>query len=181
MNLVEAGLERAGDGLACRLAGQVLAVPPELVRARPGLEGYVGKTIGLGIRPEQLEDAALAGDVPLESRLRGKVVTTELLGSELLAHVEIEAAPVVTQEVSGRSSRTSTARAWPTSSPRRRLAAPVVIGRFGIGSEARPGAEVEMRVDARRLHFFDLDSEAAIGRDGIPSGPDPLPTARLDG
>src|SRR5260221_5832821 len=61
MNLVEARLERPGDGLVCRLAGQVLAVPAELVRARPGLDGYAGKTIGLGIRPEQPEDAGLAG------------------------------------------------------------------------------------------------------------------------
>src|SRR5262249_11251507 len=48
MNLVEARLERADGGLACRLAGQELALPPELADARPGLEAYVGRTIGLG-------------------------------------------------------------------------------------------------------------------------------------
>jgi hypothetical protein len=37
-----------------------------------------------------------------------------------------------------------------------------VIGRFGIGSAARAGSDVEMRVDTRRLHFFDLESEQAI-------------------
>jgi multiple sugar transport system ATP-binding protein len=180
MNLVEAHLERAGDGLVCRLAGQVLAVPPELVRARPGLDGYAGKTIGLGIRPEQLEDAALEGDVPPESRLRGKIVTTELLGSELLAHVELEAAPVVTQEVREVLEDVDRSRVVDLESEAQARRT-VVIGRFGIGSGARAGEDVEMRVDTRRLHFFDLDSEAAIGRDGMPSGPDPLPTARLDG
>jgi multiple sugar transport system ATP-binding protein len=178
MNLVEARLERADRGLVCRLAGQMLALPPEVVHGRPGLEDYVGKTIGLGIRPEQLEDAALVGDVPPESRLPGKIVTTELLGSELLAHVEIDAAPVVTQEVREVLEDVDRSRVVDLESEAQARRT-VVTGRFGIGSEARPGAEVEMRVDARRLHFFDLDSEVGIGVDGVRSVPGPLPAARL--
>ena len=179
MNLVEARLERVNGGLACRLAGQVLALPPELVRGRAGLEGYVGKTIGLGIRPEQLEDAALVGDLPLESRLRGKVVTTELLGSELLAHVEIDAAPVVTQEVREVREDVDRSRVADLESEAQARRT-VVTGRFAIGSEARAGAEVEMRVDARRLHFFDRESELGIGIDAIRSAPGALPAARLE-
>jgi multiple sugar transport system ATP-binding protein len=179
MNLVEARLERGEEGLVCRLAGQELALPAELVRARPGLDAYVGKTIGLGIRPEQLEDAALAGDEAAGSRLRGRIVTTELLGSELLAHVEIEAAPVVTQEVREVLEDVDRSRVvdLEIEAQERRT---VVVGRFGIGSEARAGSAVEMRVDTRRLHFFDLDSEAAIGLDGHGSLPDPVPAARLE-
>ena len=179
MNLVEAVLERADGGLVCRVAGQALAVPPEVVRSRPALESYVGKTIGLGVRPEQLEDAALVGDVPAGSRLRGKVVTTELLGSELLAHVEIEAAPVVTQEV--REVREDVDRSLVVDlESEARAHRTVVIGRFGIGSEARAGADVEMHVDARRLHFFDLDSEQAI--EGPPGDSSPCrdASARLE-
>jgi multiple sugar transport system ATP-binding protein len=168
MNLVEARLERRGGGLACAVGGQELAVPPELVHARPGLETYLGRTIGLGIRPEQLDDAALAGAVPAAGRLRGKVVTTELLGSELLAHVEIEAAPVVTQEVREVLEDVDRSRVIELESEARARRT-VVIGRFGIGSEARAGSDVEMRLDTRRLYFFDLDSEAAIGLEE-PSG-----------
>src|SRR6516164_8608534 len=51
MNLVEAELERTDGGLVCVLGGQRLPVPAELVQARPGLEAYVGRTIGLGVRP----------------------------------------------------------------------------------------------------------------------------------
>src|SRR5579859_716159 len=178
MNLVEAQLEQVDVGLVCRIAGQGLAVPQDLVRARPELEGYVGKTIGLGIRPEQLEDAALVGDVPLEARLRGKVVTTELLGSEMLAHVEIEAAPVVTQEVREVFEDVDRSRVADLESEARKRRT-VVIGRFGIGSGARAGADVEMRVDTRRLHFFDLDSEEAIGG-RTDAAADPSATARLE-
>src|SRR5206468_1569844 len=68
----------------------------EIVAAHPGLERRAGGTLALGIRPEHLEDAAFAAD---GARLRGRVVTTELLGAELLAHVEVAAEPVVTEEV----------------------------------------------------------------------------------
>jgi multiple sugar transport system ATP-binding protein len=169
MNLVEAVLERDGEGLFCRVAGQELALPPELVDARPGLAAYAGRTIGLGIRPEQLEDATLAGDAPPRSRLRGHVVTTELLGAELLAHVEIEAAPVVTQEVREVLEDVDRSRVVDLELEARSRRT-VVVGRFAIGSDARAGQPVEMRVDARRLHFFDLESESAIGL-GAPTRP----------
>jgi multiple sugar transport system ATP-binding protein len=164
MNLVEAGLERGEGGLVCRVAGQPLHVPTELLRSRPGLEAYAGKTVGLGIRPEQLEDAALAGQAPAGQRLRGKVVTVELLGSELLAHVEIEAAPVTTQEVREVLEDVDRSRVADLESEARAHRT-VVIGRFGIGSGVRPGEEIEMHVDTSRLYFFDLESEQAIGYD----------------
>jgi multiple sugar transport system ATP-binding protein len=179
MNLVEAVLDRRGDALICRLAGRELAIAPELVAARPGLERHVGQTIGLGIRPEQLEDAALVGAVPIESRLPGRVVTTELLGSELLAHVEIDAAPVVTQEVREVLEDVDRSRVVDLESEAHARRT-VVIGRFGIGSAVRPGADVEMRLDARRLHFFDLDSEAAIGIGDLGAVRDHVPTATLE-
>ena len=164
MNLVEAGLERGENGLICRVAGQALEVPAALAQARPGLEAYAGRTIGLGIRPEQLEDASLAGDTPPGQRLRGKVVTVELLGSELLAHVEIEAAPVTTQEVREVRADVDRSRIADLESEARAHRT-VLIGRFGLGSRARPGENVEMHVDTSRLYFFDLESEAAIGYD----------------
>jgi multiple sugar transport system ATP-binding protein len=169
MNLVEAVLEHGDSGFACRIGAQRLALPAEIARRRPALERYVGRTIGLGIRPEQLEDSRLE---PGGTTLRGKVLTVELLGSELLAHVEVEAAPVATQEVrevladvdrSRVSDLESEARAHRT----------VMVGRFGVGSGARTGEEVEMRVNTQRLYFFDLETEAAIG--AAPAEP-----ARLD-
>jgi multiple sugar transport system ATP-binding protein len=162
MNLVEARLERADGALVCQVAGQALEIPGALAQARPGLEAYAGRTIGLGIRPEQLEDASLAGDVPAGQRLRGKVVTVELLGSELLAHVELEAAPVTTQEVREVRADVDRSRIADLESEARAHRT-VVIGRFGIGSGARPGENIDMYVDTTRLYFFDLESEAAIG------------------
>src|SRR6478672_9015681 len=98
MNLVVAKLEQTDGVLRCKVGKQVLDIPAELARSRPELERYVGRTLGIGVRPEHLEDAGLAPAASI-GRLHGRVVTTELLGSELLAHVEIEGAPVLTDEV----------------------------------------------------------------------------------
>src|SRR5438034_458479 len=61
MNLVQAQLERVDGGLVCRVGAQELALPPATA-ADPELQAYVGRTIGLGIRPEHFRDAALAPD-----------------------------------------------------------------------------------------------------------------------
>jgi multiple sugar transport system ATP-binding protein len=95
------------------------------------------------------------------SALRGRVVTTEPLGAELLAHIEVAAEPVVTQEVlevAGDVDRSLVQELEADAREHRT----VLIGRFGIGSGVRPGDEVDVSVDTRFLHFFDLDSELAI-------------------
>ncbi len=168
MNLVQARLEHGDGGLVCRVGEQALAVPAGLAAARPALERYVGRTIGLGIRPEHLEDAALAPDAPAERRLRGRVETTELLGSELLAHVEMAAPPVVTQEVLEVAVDVDRARAEELEAEARERRT-VVIGRFDPASRAQAGTEIEMTVDTSKLHFFDLETELAIAAAESPS------------
>ena len=71
----------------------------ETLAARPALAAYAGRTVVLGIRPEDLEDAALATDTPADRRLRGTVELTEALGSEIMVHFAIEAKPAVTEDV----------------------------------------------------------------------------------
>jgi len=179
MNLVEARLEQEDSRLVCRLAGQTIEVPRELTRVRPNLASYAGRTIGLGIRPEQLEDASLAGGDAPGALLRGRVTTTELLGSEVLAHVEIDAPPVVTQEVREVLEDVDRSRVTDLESEARARRT-VMIGRFAIGSRVRPGEEVSMRVDTRRLHFFDLETEAAIDGIAAPAAATAPMGAKLD-
>jgi len=160
MNLVEAKLERADGILRCEVGRQRLDVPPELEQRLPEIERYVGRTVGLGIRPEHLEDAALA-PVSAAGRLSGRVVTTELLGSELLAHVEIEARPVLTEEVREVLADTDRSRVADVEAEARAQRS-VFIGRFDPVSRVRPGDDVEIAVKTSKLHFFDLERETAI-------------------
>jgi multiple sugar transport system ATP-binding protein len=98
----------------------------------------------------------------------------------MLAHVEVEAAPVVTQEVKEVLEDVDRSRVAELESEARARRT-VVVGRFGIGSTARAGANVELHVDTRRLHFFDLDSETAIGvAPAAATAPDPPATATLE-
>jgi multiple sugar transport system ATP-binding protein len=162
MNLVQARLERQDGGLVCRLGDQALALPEQVVAARPELGAHVGRTIGLGIRPEHLHDAGFTDGAAAGSKLRGRVVTTELLGSELLAHLEVPVAPVVTEEVLEVAEDVDRALSEDLRAEARGQRS-VFVGRFDARSTVRVGDEVEATVDTDRLHFFDLGTELALG------------------
>src|SRR5215216_3609053 len=99
MNMVEATLSRANGGLAAEAGGQRIVLGEEAVSARPALKKFEGRKVVLGIRPEDLEDAALASDVPADRHLRGKVELREALGSEIMVHFTIDAPPALTEDV----------------------------------------------------------------------------------
>jgi multiple sugar transport system ATP-binding protein len=159
MNLVQARLERRDGGLVARLGDQELPIAPELARARPALAGYVGRTIGLGIRPGDVRDARAAGDDG--ASLRGSVRATEALGTELLVHLEVEAEPVVTAEVREVAGDVDVA-ALEQLEREARSRRSVVVGRFESQQRLDTGAAVEVAVNTARLHFFDLETELAI-------------------
>src|SRR5262249_15965398 len=60
MTIFEATVERRAGCLAVRLGGQELSIPADVAQRRPALAGYVGRMLAVGIRPEHLEDAAVA-------------------------------------------------------------------------------------------------------------------------
>jgi multiple sugar transport system ATP-binding protein len=159
MNLVQARLERRNGGLVARLGDQELPIAPELTRDRPALAAYVGRTIGLGIRPGDVRDPRGAADADV--RLRGTVRATEALGTELLVHLAVEAEPVVTAEVREVAGDVDVA-ALEQLEREARSRRSVVIGRFESQRRLTTGETVEAAVNTGRLHFFDLETELAI-------------------
>jgi multiple sugar transport system ATP-binding protein len=153
INLVEAELERADGGLWVRFGEHRLPVDDKLVQRRSGLEGYVGKTVRLGIRPEDFEDASLEPDTPQERRIKTTADLTEPLGSEVLVHFAVAAAGVTLEEAAVEGVAADTAleagktRMVARVSPRTRIA---------------EGSQIELAVDTARLYFFDPETEAAI-------------------
>jgi multiple sugar transport system ATP-binding protein len=150
MNLLEATLERgAAGGLVAVIDERRLAVPQSVEQACPALTAYVGREVILGIRPEQLEDAALAPDSPAEQRLPARALLREALGSEVVVHAsvagrraEIDQAEELKAEVG------STVLAESGSEV-------TMVGRFGPTSPVAPGDSFELVVDTSSLHFFD--------------------------
>src|SRR3954452_17911039 len=99
MNLFEAQLEQVDGELCARIGDQRLSVEPDALADPADLQRYVGGTLGVGIRPEHLEDGAIETGAPARRRLKGVVRSTEALGSELIAHLEVSGTPVTTEEV----------------------------------------------------------------------------------
>jgi multiple sugar transport system ATP-binding protein len=162
MNIVEGRVEREDGTLTVKIGDQGLAVPDSVVQRRPALAGYTDRTLAVGIRPEHLEDAAFARNGG--GRLRGRVLLTEALGSEILAHVEMPAAPVVTDDV---------VEGAVVQEEEHAVAADLIgdhgegkkttfVGRFDPASAAKPDSDVELVVDTEKLQFFDLETGFAI-------------------
>jgi len=157
MNLLEARIGQTEDGVVCEIGDQTLPVPAEL--AEP-LRSYVGRDVALGIRPERLEHAALVPDCPPERRMRGVVKLTEALGSALLAHIEIEARPVLHDEVlEGAADDDVVVEEIRAEQLAQRT---VLVGSFDPSARISAGEQIELAVDTRRLHFFDLETGRAI-------------------
>jgi multiple sugar transport system ATP-binding protein len=149
MNLYRAQLESDRNSGRVTLGGSVLAVPSSVYAARPALAGRSGEII-VGIRPEDLDDAALKPEHPRDQRMAAPVLLTEQLGSDQMVHFTIDA-PVA--RVADQDSLDEIEVAGGTG---------VGIGRFSPRSNARAGEVAEIAVDCARLHFFDAASGLAI-------------------
>jgi multiple sugar transport system ATP-binding protein len=169
MNLLEGTLERQNGGHAVQLGKQRVELDPEALAAHPALERYVGRDLIVGIRPEHLEDAALATDAPANRRLRGRVVLREALGSEIVAHIGIDAKAALTEDVRELAEDTDAVTVGDLEDMARE--GTEVIGRFNARSPAHQGDEVEVAVDTRALHFFDPETGMGIydSKGGAPS------------
>ncbi|HKU59364.1 MAG TPA: TOBE domain-containing protein, partial [Gaiellaceae bacterium] len=112
------------------------------------------KRLAVGIRPEALS-LATNGDGP---RVKGVVRTVEALGPEQLAHVEIAAKPVLVEDVlEGLVDAEHSDELAEIMTDGRAT----VIARLDASAHVRPDDAVELAVDTRKLHFFDLETGAA--------------------
>jgi multiple sugar transport system ATP-binding protein len=154
MNLVEAEIADRNGDLVTRFGPHELDVPAEVVRARPLLRGYVGRRIALGIRPEDIEDAP----GPAASRLAVTVDIREDMGSEVFLHFAVDAPPVKAEElrelVGDEAVEAAEIQTHHHGSP--------FIAKVARGTGAREGERAELAVNARLLHFFDLETGSGI-------------------
>jgi multiple sugar transport system ATP-binding protein len=161
MNMLEATLVRSNGGLAVEAGGQRLSIDQELISAQPALKSYEGKKVVLGIRPEDLEDAAIAKDVPADRRLHGKVELIEALGSEIMAHFTIDAPPALTEDVKELAQDVGDERAVREAAEGSKQHT-TIVGRFDSRAEVKEGEIAEVAVDTRGLHFFDPETGLGI-------------------
>jgi multiple sugar transport system ATP-binding protein len=160
MNLLEGEIVERDGVLACVIGDQELRLDEEVEAGRPALRGYAGRRVAVGIRPEDLGEAAARNGSPLQ-RLRGTVLLTEALGPEVLAHVEVAARPVLREEVlEAAVALDAAAVAGLESEARQRRT--TIVGRFDSRTRVARDDEIELGVDPSSIHFFDLETGEAV-------------------
>jgi multiple sugar transport system ATP-binding protein len=159
MNMIEGTLERANGGLAIKTGDQSIALGDEVLSRRPALKAYEGREVVVGIRPEDLEDAAIDTEAPANRRVRGRVELREALGSEIMVHFTVEAPPAVTDDVRELARDVGEEAVVEAKADASHT---TLVGRFSPRTEVRKGDVLEVTVDARSLHFFDLDTGMGI-------------------
>jgi multiple sugar transport system ATP-binding protein len=158
MNVLEAKLERDDGTLAAVLGNQKIRLTEETIQVRPALRQFEGRNVIVGIRPEDLEDAELARDIPPEQHIRGRVELREALGSEIMVHFSTAARPAVTDETTELARDIGEEQVALASEE----GSAMMVGRFGSRSRVKEGDELGIAVDTRSLHFFNPETGAGI-------------------
>jgi multiple sugar transport system ATP-binding protein len=158
MNMLEATVSRH-NGSTKIVAGEMsIDLSERTLAAHPALEAYEGRTIVLGIRPEGLNDAALAG-ADGQLRVRARAELREALGREVLMHFSVRARAAVTDEIRELAEDAGEDRAVERLGPQGRT---TLVGCFGAQTRVREGDTIEVTVDQGALHFFDASTGGAI-------------------
>jgi multiple sugar transport system ATP-binding protein len=146
MNFVQADVV---DDTSLRVGETVLPLP----HGHEKLGGYRGRAVALGIRPEHLRRA----DAGSELRLAARVMLTESLGPMKLAHVELRGRAVVTDDVVEATTEGEKLLLGSKDDT-------IVPGIATLEPDDSTSMcdTIELALDPRRLHFFDLESGEAI-------------------
>jgi multiple sugar transport system ATP-binding protein len=158
MNVLEAEVVREDGALLCRSGATDIELPRDVVATRPQLEALVGRRIVVGLRPEIVTESETGATI------RGRVLLVEALGAEQLVHIDIPAIPLARQELVDRPAADDVASFGADQHGRNAT----ILGRFDRNVLLRPGEAAEVFVDPRQLHFFDLETGAALERTESP-------------
>jgi multiple sugar transport system ATP-binding protein len=163
MNFFEGRLESSnGTRLVAFGDGQRLAIDAAEQELAGGLARDDGQAVVVGVRPEHLEDAAHAPSTPADRRLKGLVRLRELLGSELVVHFSVEAAPVVTEETRDLAEDVD-ASALTDLDLLRSARQTAFVGRFAADASTQEDTVAEIAVAPGALRFFDPESGVRHG------------------
>jgi multiple sugar transport system ATP-binding protein len=147
MNLVGADLARSNGGLVAKFGETALPVGEGVLSSRPGLPGFEGRRLILGVRPEDIEDARFGGGEPLSAT----VDIREDMGAEVFVHFDPGAKMIAGEDVRaavGEDAAEVKGSAW--------------VARLDRDTAASERERIELAIDTDRLHFFDPESGDAI-------------------
>ena len=139
MNLFAGTLHLQGDGGFITFGSQQLRVSSALLAQRPALRNFDGRSVSVGIRPEDIGDSAIQD--PDSDIIRGEVEVREGLGSEVILYSKIDA-----PRVAGTNSE----------------AGGMFVARVEPKTQLKPGDMGTFVVNVDKLHVFDGETGLAI-------------------
>jgi len=159
MNFLTSKLRRSGDGLQVDIGDESLTVPQQVVSERPALESYIDRDVIVGLRPQDFEDASLAGDG--HGRLRMTVDLVEALGTQTLLHFKLDVPVVMTDDMRELAADVGAEQVA-------KLEKGAEAGRAEFVAEVDPkstvkaGERADLVIDTTQLHFFDPETSLGI-------------------
>ena len=164
MNLVVARVERQDGDTWVVFGPHRLRLDPVSRENHPGLAGYEGRDVILGIRPEDMEDAAVLRETHPDRVISVSTDIREDMGSEVYVHFNVPAEPVTRAEVVEalvvEDAKDEEAR---IAAGRERAGGVRFVARLERSTEARERQPLSVAVDVTRLHFFDPENGLGIG------------------
>ena len=151
MNLIEATLGGTAAAPELEMGSVSLGLDP-IADGSP-LTAFMGKKVVMGIRPEDMEDAALtpgAADRTLATSAR----LVESLGSEIIVHFPLEAEQYVVADAIEDDAEKGLGSDEDNTA--------VFVARVSPRSSVSNGDSISLTVDTSRLHFFDIETGLAI-------------------
>jgi multiple sugar transport system ATP-binding protein len=167
MNLVVAEVERADGDVWVSFGPHRLRLDAPTLATHQGLAAYEGRPVVLGIRPEDMEDAAVLRETHPDRIISVVCDIREDMGSEVYVHFNVPADAVMTREVVEAlvvdAAEDEEAR---IAAERARGAGVVFVARLERMTEARERQPLDLEVNVTRLHFFDPETGTRIHAGG---------------
>ena len=150
MNLMEGALDGTAEDPKITI-GEVTVSIPSIDESE--LSNYIGKTIVVGLRPEDMEDATTVDNPAADRTFSTKARLVESLGSEIIVHFGLNAEPYVVADAIDDEAEKGLSNEHDTAT---------FVARVSPRSPVRNDADIHLVIDTDRFHYFDIDSGNAI-------------------
>ena len=159
MNFLGARLRSEDGSVVAEIGGTSLVLPE---RALPhSIAELRDHDVIVGIRPENVEDAALCGPTNGKPVLEAPVTLAEPMGAEVVAHFELDVPPLVTRDTADLARDLGQEPSNGSAAPGQ-AATTTFTARLDPRSGAVRGLPMKLVIEPSAIYFFDPKTESAL-------------------
>jgi multiple sugar transport system ATP-binding protein len=157
MNLCQAKIEEENGKLWARIGDCHLSIPAGALEKYPSVRDRIGADVAVGMRPEHFFKPD--GSVSEEELITAEVALVEALGSEVLAHVNTQARPIISEDM---REAVDDADAFREMEEKARQGGMAFTAKLDPGARPKLGSNIKLGFETEHLHFFDLEDGRAL-------------------